>query len=453
MRLADGGGLAYTHARTAGATRMEQRNGPEPSGAAGPFGLPTHPLRPAVLGEVHSRPFHLVPTPRVILQLEFLKEGADFADDLAMLGALARSRGVSGPGEDAPHFLIGWGAGRLRWERHSEFSSWRWDAPADVDYDEPCADHPFGGSFRAPGLLISAVRLDLREPAEGEAALGRFDETSLCYSTMAGGAARGATDFRQDAQGLTRILVIDDGLGPARAGALTQRLMEIETYRTLALLGLPTARAINPEIRRIESDLQAITNRLGSATELGSHALLDAIIALASELEAGAVASLYRFGASRAYAEIVNQRLQVIGEQPIPGHETWGAFLLRRMGPAMRTCQAVEERQADLSEKLARASNLLRTRVDVELERQNQTLLESMDRRARLQLRLQQTVEGLSVAAVSYYVLGLVRYLAEGGAAAGARIEADLVTAFAVIPVVLGIWWIVRRIRRKHAER
>lgn len=431
---------------------MQRQDRTDTSGGAGPFGLPTHPLRPAVLGEVHSRPFHLVPTPRVILQLEFLKDGADFAADLALLAGLARSRGVSGPEEAAPHFSIGWGTGRLRWERHSEFTTWRWDAPAEIGYDEACLGHPFGDTFRAPGLLISALRLDLREPAEGEAALRRFDETSLCYSTMAGGAARGATDFRQDAQGLTRILVIDDGLGPARAGALTQRLMEIETYRTLALLGLPAARAVNPDIRRIESDLQDITDRLGSATELGSHALLDAIIALASDLEAGAVASLYRFGASRAYAEIVNQRLQVIGEQTIPGHETWGAFLLRRMGPAMRTCQAVEQRQADLSEKLARTANLLRTRIDVELERQNQSLLESMDRRAKLQLRLQQTVEGLSVAAVSYYVLGLIHYLAEGAETAGAHIEPGLVTAAAVVPVVLGIWWVVRRIRRKHAE-
>jgi uncharacterized membrane-anchored protein len=123
------------------------------------------------------------------------------------------------------------------------------------------------------------------------------------------------------------------------------------------------------------------------------------------------------------------------------------------MGPAMRTCQSVEQRQADLSEKLARAANLLRTRVDVELERQNQTLLESMDRRARLQLRLQQTVEGLSVAAVSYYVLGLIHYLAEGAAVAGAPIEPGVATALAVVPVVLGIWWLVRRIRRTHVER
>ena len=432
---------------------MAVQNERSETGPPGPFGLPTHPLRPNVLGEVHSRPFHLVETPRIILQLAFLKEGADFSDDLAMLGSLARSRGASGPERDAPHFASDWGRGQLRWERHSEFSTWRWDGPAECGFDEPCRDHPFGSTFRAPGLLISALRLDLRPPAEGEAALGRFDETSLCYSTMAGGSARGATDFRQDPDGLTRILVIDDGLGPARAGALTQRLTEIETYRTLALLGLPEAQVVSPAIRRIESDLLAITSRLGSATELGSEALLDAIIALASELEAGAVASLYRFGASRAYAEIVNQRLLVIGEQPIHGYETWGAFLLRRMGPAMRTCQAVEQRQADLSEKLARAANLLRTRVDVELERQNQTLLESMDRRARLQLRLQQTVEGLSVAAVSYYVLGLIHYLAEGAAAAGAAIEPGVATALAVIPVVLGIWWLVRRIRRTHAER
>ena len=149
--------------------------------------------------------------------------------------------------------------------------------------------------------------------------------------------------------------------------------------------------------------------------------LLDELTALAAELEAGAAGSLYRFGASRAYDEIVHTRLRIIGERKVGGLPTWSSFLARRMAPAIRTCATTEERQANLSRKLARAANLLRTRVDVELEQQNQELLKSMNARTRLQLRLQATVEGLSVAAISYYVVGLFGYVVKGAHDAGCR--------------------------------
>lgn len=270
---------------------------------------------------------------------------------------------------------------------------------------------------------------------------------------MDGGLASAATDFRQDSDGLTRILILDDGLGPARAGALSQRLIEIETYRTLALLGLPEAQRLGPGIMRIEDEMATITAQMRDEKGRDSEHLLAELIALAADLEAGAAASLYRFGASRAYDEIVAQRINIVGEQPISGHETWSGFLKRRLAPAMRTCRAVEDRQAGLSGKLARTANLLRTRIDVELERQNRDLLQSMNRRARLQLRLQQTVEGLSIAAVSYYVVGLINYLAKGLAEAGLPVDPTIATALAVAPVMLLIWWIVRRIRRTHAAR
>ena len=420
----------------------------------GPLGMPSHPLRAAVLGEVHSRPFQLTPTPRVILQLAFVKEKTGADADLDSLAALSQSRGLSGPDPDARHHSLDWGGGRLKWERHTEFSTWTWDAPAPPAFNDPVKGHPFGAGFTAPGLLISAIRLDLRSDNDSaDELLSTFDPASLCYSQMDGGLAGAATDFRQDGDGLTRILILDHGLGPARAGALSQRLIEIETYRTLALLGLPEAQRLGPGIRRIEDEMATITAQMRDEKGRDSEHLLAELIALAADLEAGAAVSLYRFGASRAYDEIVAQRINIIGEQPIPGHETWSGFLKRRLGPAMRTCRAVEDRQASLSGKLARTANLLRTRIDVELERQNRDLLQSMNRRARLQLRLQQTVEGLSIAAVSYYVVGLINYLAKGLAEAGLPIDPTIATALAVAPVMLLIWWIVRRIRRTHAAR
>ena len=123
-------------------------------------------------------------------------------------------------------------------------------------------------------------------------------------------------------------------------------------------------------------------------------------------------------------------------------------FLERRLTPAMNTCQAAAARQESLSQRVARASQLLSTRVDITREGQNQALLASMDRRAKLQLRLQETVEGLSVAAVTYYVVALVGHIAEGLVAAGLAIEPPIVEAISVPLVALLTWAAVRRIRR-----
>ena len=219
-------------------------------------------------------------------------------------------------------------------------------------------------------------------------------------------------------------------------------MIELETYRTLALLGLPEAQRLAPSINRIEKRLAEVTDEMRRTEKLvDNNRLLDELTELAAELEAGAAASLFRFGASRAYNEIVQLRLQTIGERKVDHLPTWSSFLARRMQPAMRTCVTTEERQTDLSEKLARAANLLRTRVDVELEQQNRDLLKSMNERTRLQLRLQTTVEGLSVAAVSYYVVGLFGYLMKGLHDRGVPIDETLASALFVPVAVLVIWW------------
>jgi len=296
-----------------------------------------------------------------------------------------------------------------------------------------------------PGLLLVALDLHLLADTANSIAVERlFDRASLAVAENSDGNALFATDFQIDPAGFVRILVLDRGLGPERAGALVQRIVELETYRTLALLGLPEAQRLMPSINRIEKRLAEVTEEMRRTEKLmDNHRLLDELTELAAELEAGAAASLFRFGASRAYNEIVQLRLQTIGERKVGGFPTWSSFLARRMAPAMRTCATTEDRQTDLSEKLASAANLLRTRVDVEMERQNRDLLESMNERTRLQLRLQTTVEGLSVAAVSYYVVGLFGYLVKGLHDEGVPIDMSLATALFVPAAVVAIWFVV----------
>ncbi len=414
------------------------------------FSFPLAAGRAEALGEIHARPYALVGTCRVIFQLAFLTEGGSVVDH-AVLASLARSRGLAIPGRDSNHFSMPWGQGTLRWERHTEFSTYFWDCPAPQRFGDPVPAHPFGGQFSPPGSLISGIRLEVRNDSEQtREAIAQFDPTSLCRSEIRDGKAEIITDFRQDGDGLTRILVIDNGMSEARRGAVVQRLLDIETYRTLAMIGLQLARTLSPEMRRIEDGLTSITQGMKAGARENAHALLSEITGLAAELEANAALSLYRFGASRAYYDIVRERNRSLAETNIPGFESLGSFLEKRLAPAMRTCQSIEERQANLSRKLSRATALLRSWIDVELERQNSALLSSMNSRVKLQLRMQQTVEGLSVAAISYYIVGLFGYLAKGLESFDVHIKSGLLTAVSV-PVAIGFtWYVVRSIRRKH---
>ncbi len=416
------------------------------------FAFPSAPARAQALGEIHARPYALVRSPRVIFQLAFMTDGGSSVDH-AVLSDLSRARGVSPPSREANHHALSWGQGTLRWERHTEFSTYFWDGEIPDRFGGEVTTHPFGDGFSPPGTLISGIRLEIRpDTPETRAAMSQFDPTSLCYSDVKGGQAVVLTDFRQNGDGLTPILVIDRGMTEAGTGALVQRLLDIETYRTLAMVGLPLAQSLSPDIRRIEDGLTGVTQRMRTSAREKADEMLSEITLLAAELEAGAALSLYRFGASRAYYGIVQERIRSLTETGVPGYETLGTFLERRLAPAMRTCQSVEERQANLSRKLTRATALLRSWVDVELERQNSVLLNSMDRRAKLQLRLQQTVEGLSVAAISYYVVGLFGYLAKALESEGLPIKSSVLTGLFVPIAVLVLWLVVRAIRKHHAD-
>ncbi|HVY57348.1 MAG TPA: DUF3422 domain-containing protein [Xanthobacteraceae bacterium] len=419
-----------------------------------------HPLRAAVLGEVHARPFTAIETPRRVLHFAFDTSADRGEADRAALIDFCTRRGLAAPERGEKHHRVTFGGTALRWEQHSEFTTYTWELPSEAPSPGAVPFHPPASALATvmkivpqPGPALVAIDLHLVS-ADGVAPERLFDRASLAVAENSDGTALYATDFQPDPAGFVRILVVDRGLGAERAGALVQRLLELETYRTLALLGLPEAQRLAPSVQRIETRLADVTEQMrGSQGLAANHHLLDELTALAAELEAGAAASLFRFGASRAYNEIVYLRLETIGERKVGGLPTWSSFLARRMAPAMRTCITMTERQGNLSRKLARAAQLLRTRVDIELEQQNRDLLRSMNERTRMQLRLQATVEGLSVAAISYYVVGLIGYVAKGAHDAGAPLEPTYVSAIAVPLVVVAIWYVVRRIRRRHVGR
>ena len=267
---------------------------------------------------------------------------------------------------------------------------------------------------------------------------------------MAGGAARGFINFGINEDGFGRILVQADQLGARQAGRLVQRLFEIETYRLMASLAFPLAKTHMLELADSGERLTAIMQQLvGSQALNDEQRLLDDLTGLSAEIERIGAETAFRFAASRAYYSLVERRIEELREERLEGQQTLAEFIDRRLTPAMRTCEAVTDRLDTLSRRVARAGQLLRTRVDLKLEEQNRDLLASMDRRARLQVLLQETVEGLSVAAITYYGVGLVVYAAKAMKVAGVpMLSVDLIGGLA-IPIIAGsVWFGVRRIRR-----
>lgn len=419
--------------------------------------LEPHPLRGAVLGEVHARPFAAISPPLRILHFAFMTDADLAARDRAAFGEFVAARGHRGPDPASKHYRVAFADSVVRWEQHAEFTTYTWEL---TSHDKA----PFaraGGELQKvmlqlpqPGPLMVAVDLHLVSEADGSDWRKVFDPTSLVAFETETGDALAATDFHVASDGFVRLLVLDRGMSPLRAGIFVQQLLELETYRTFCLLGLPEAQRLQPVVRRIEQALGEITAEMTKSEGLAANkALLHRLMAVAGELEAGATQSQFRFGATRAYSEIVRARLASLRERPIDGLQTMTAFMDRRLMPAMRTCFSMQDRQADLSYKLMHAANLLRTRVDIDVEEQNGNLLKAMNERTRLQLRLQQTVEGLSIAAISYYVASLLGYLLDILPQAAFAIDVKYIKAIMTVAIVAAITLIVLRIRRKHSER
>ncbi len=373
----------------------------------------------------------------------------------AHVTSLCRDAGVAPPPARVTQFSVSLGVLRLKWERHGEFSGYTFIARglSPQPFSEPPSSLlPEGWLQALPGQTIVAAHAKLMPAPEGTPDLAavaeHFEGNIVVGSAIGEGVGFAFTDFRLHADGCTRFLLMDRGFTQRQAGRMMQRLFEIEAYRMLALLALPQARQQGGRSAEIERALAELTGRI--ASEGGDEeALLHELTRLAAEVESGIAASQFRFGGTRAYAELVRTRIAELREVRIPGIQTIEEFMARRFAPAVATCATVSQRLHDLSERVDQASGLLATRVGIAREKQNQALLASMDRRAKLQLRLQQTVEGLSVAAIVYYVAGLVGYLAKGVKAAGVKLDPELVTGIAIPLIAAAFFFVIRRARHR----
>ena len=334
----------------------------------------------------------------------------------------------------------------LVWERHTEFATYTllrpgaFDAPFDPDTFEPALTHVLEDM---PGAIIRATQIAL---VAGKAADPQpkdierwFAPEATIVCDVADGTARIVSDFRLNRDGYGRLLVLDYGLERDEPAQLVLRLQELGNYRNMALLGLPLAQRLTPSVTKLEARLAELTHAVSERTSEDDQ-LLDELTFLSAELARLVAETRYRMSATRAYAQLSTDRLASLRIGTVRGFQTLADFTERRLVPAVRTCDSFSTRLEDLSQRAAWTSELLRTRIDIALSKQNRDLLLSMDRRANLQLRLQQTVEGLSVVALSYYLVALIGYRLS----AVPSLRHDLAVAAAVplviAAVALGRW-------------
>jgi uncharacterized membrane-anchored protein len=420
--------------------------------------LPTreHPLRRTLADEVHARPASALETPSRASYVAVMIDASSRGSEVAHFAALCEAFGhEEPPGEDAIHFHARFDGLDVIWERHGEFSDYTFvmAGTSPTPFGEPAiVGLPAGWLAGIPGQTIVAAHAMLTAAATTTAdarfLAACFEDNPIVGSAVGDGAACVYTDFLIHADGFSRFVVVDTSLTARQAGRTVNRLFEIEAYRTMALLAFPIARRLGGWIATVEKALSSVTADIAGGSG-DDEALLQNLTRLAAEVETELTASQFRFGACRAYAEIVTARIDELRECRLSGIQPIGEFMARRFTPAVATCATTARRLHGLSERVARASALLSTRVDIATERQNQALLASLDRRAKIQLRLQQTVEGLSVAAIVYYAAGLVGYVAKALAYAGLAIRPDLVIG-ASIPVLVGLVLLAtRRARRR----
>lgn len=416
-----------------------------------------HALRRRLNDELHARPFMQVEAPQEALHFAVLS-GDDPARDLETLRGLCASLGAAPPAQDT-HYSAAAGAVRLKWERHAEFSTYTFFSSGAGEQGDDALASSLPADWLAavaPDLLVASRLTALRgagrtrDPAAAEAWLGAFP---LAGSLVLGGGAEIWTDFRIRESGFSHFLLIDIDLRERQAGRLVQRLFEIETYRMMALTALPAARVAGAEISALDRRITRTIDALADARERAAERdLLGRITEVAAEVEHLIARTAFRLSAAAAYHSIVESRLAELREERIEGVPTFEEFLHRRLAPAMQTCRSVGARQEALSLRVARAAELLRTRVEIALQDQNRALLESMDRRAQVQLRLQQTVEGLSIIAITYYASALVGHVLEPLHALGWVARPDLVLGAAVPVILVIVALAIRRLRRHLHE-
>ena len=425
---------------------------------------PDDPQRELLHNVVHTRQSQRIHLPALVVYIAVLSNDITLEQECEHLRRLPGQEGLTADHLQHNFLRLRLQGYALRWERHTEFTSYtlvrQLPESAQLGATDPDLLSSLvlqnGWLTGIPGRTFAAIKLvmvhgNLKSPEE-MLLLARnwFGERPIVASLVGRNShSLVVTDFMLRDSGFERMLVIaPPTISVTRAGRIAQRLLEIETYRVMALRGLPVAKKLDSELANFEQQLASITDQLKNKIT-SEQELLDRLVALAVDMERITIEHMYRFTATRAYDKMITQRITELKEKAIPGTQIIGEFMWHRLSPAIAKVEDTAQRMGSLSERISHTSALLRTQVNILTEAQNQQLLEKLTRGQELQLRLQRTVEGLSIAAISYYVVSLILYLTKAGKAAGLLDHPELVTGVMIPLVLFVVWRITRHIKNK----
>lgn len=419
-------------------------------------GLVYDTRRDLVQAERHARPPVATPAPAICQHIVFHGTQDDLAYERRACLNICEQLGLM-PSSELNDQIKAENEGlTLKWERHTEFSSYTFieHNVADRAAFVPWSRRDLGWEG-VPGKVLVELLIGLENKDDPVwSSKPRFQwgsERPLCASLVMSETTEVESDLLTDADGMTRYLVKTGSHEPSRLGRLLQRLIEIETYGALCLYAWKDVKEIGPAMGEAEGKLTEIIARLARKSGEPDEVILNDLTELSSFHEATSARSHFRLNASLAYHDIVARRLSELREERIEGCQRLANFIQRRMNPAARTYRAILTRQEETAQRISRATQLLRGRIEVAIGKQNQALLESMNVRAEAQFKLQKTVEGLSVVAISYYALGILAYLAAAivGYTSGILpfVGVKEIVGLAVPLVLFGVWFSVRKLR------
>ncbi|HDS1737769.1 MULTISPECIES: DUF3422 domain-containing protein [Pseudomonas] len=403
-----------------------------------------HPQRTALHNELHARPSLYFDGPAHVFHLALL--GGNAACTALLQRCCAQACDL-----EAAQGITNLDGHPFKWERHTEFFTLTLVVPCAATATDWQALPAVLADAIAPqsAEVINAVQVLVRD--EQDLDLSRHGFKDPCGSCVGGGDAVVWSDFRLTEDGTNRFLFINRRLNAYRQGRMIRRLLEIETYRMMASLALTTAKALGQELDVFDKTLVSLSERSASVAGHDSKALLEAIAHLSRQVVSRTVKTRHRFGASQAYAQLVFERLGELRESHVGDCQRLGVFIERRFKPTVRYCSATEQRLEQLAKNVANLGDLLQARVQVEMEEQNAQILGSLNARADAQVKIQRAVEGLSIIAITYYLLNLFKLLYGGlnvlGAGLAAR-DALLAMTPAVMLVLLVILLRIRQAKQ-----
>ena len=350
------------------------------------------------------------------------------------------------------------------WQAHTEYYNYQiWHLPGPSNPALSFGSISFPDyKFPVTPLGTEVCRLDILLTAESLPSRDRmrtlFPGPMLYGSKIFDEQTSLVTSFTPDEQGRERYWV---GLGAPQASAsrlkdIVDAIVRIETYYHLLLMQKPLFSAAIDQVYKFEQvHLKQREIISGHIAHADSQALQRWLNSLTQDLlKTSRIAGKLHFelSASLPYDKIVHATLASLAERPLESYRPVSDYVLSGITGVADGYQQLLKRIETLRSGFEGIISIIRTRVDLIVEGQNLTLLQSVDKTTRSQVILQHTVEGLSVIVIAYYLAGLAGYVFKGFSEMGWLRNAHIASAV-FVPIAIGLAFVITTVSKKYLHK